>query len=322
MLFPMSTPGHDGALPIRELPDPSDVSRAVRFALVDVFGEGPLTGNPLAVLDLANFRTGYPAESWMAAVAREMNQAETTFVFPATATAQARLRSFTAGGVEVFGAGHNALGAWWWLLETGRVRQPPYGSALVQEIGGRDLYVDVDGGQLVMRQERPVLGAEPDRGALAEAVGLDPDRLDPDLPPRVVGTGADHLMVAVRDPYALAACRPDRQLLADVTASIGAQGLYVAVLGSDRPVSAVQTRFFNPGVGLDEDPATGSAAGPLAAYLDHLGLLPQGGRLRVDQGRSMGRPSTLSAHITQDGHAAVGGTAVVTAQGWIQGPEV
>lgn len=95
----------------------------------------------------------------------------------------------------------------------------------------------------------------------------------------------------------------------------------MAVVGSERPVRAVQTRFFNPGVGLDEDPATGSAAGPLTAYLDSLGLLAEDRRLRIEQGHTMGRPSTLSTHITADGAAAVGGTGVVTAQGWIVGPD-
>lgn len=317
----MSNTSGATARPLRELPDPSDVPRAVRFALVDVFGQGPLTGNPLAVLDLTAFHSGDPAEAWMAAVAREMNQAETTFVFPATPTAHARLRSFTAGGIEVFGAGHNALGAWWWLLDTGRIPRPAPGTTLLQEIGERDLEVGILDPQLVMRQDRPVFGGEPDHSAVGKAIGVPLEQLDVDVPPRVVGTGADHLMVAVRSQTALAACRPDKQALIDVTSSVAAQGLYVVAIGPDRPVRSVHTRFFNPGAGLDEDPATGSAAGPLTAYLDHLGLLAMGKHLRIEQGHSMGRPSTLTAHITPDGSAAVGGTAVVTAQGWIRGPE-
>lgn len=309
------------ARPILELPDPSDVPRPIRFALVDVFGQGPLTGNPLAVLDLTTHQPGDPPAEWMAAVAGEMNQAETTFVFPATPTAHARLRSFTAGGVEVFGAGHNALGAWWWLLTTGRIPRPDSGATLIQEIGQRDLAVAVEDQQLMMRQGQPVLGGIPHYGALAKSIGVASEELDLDVPPRVVGTGADHLMVAVRDQTLLAACRPDKQALIDVTNSVAAQGLYVVVVGPDRPVRTVHTRFFNPGVGLDEDPATGSAAGPLTAYLDSLGLLAEHGHLRIEQGHAMGRPSTLSGHIAPDGSAAIGGTATVTAQGWIQGPK-
>lgn len=208
--------------PIRELPDPSDVPFGVRFAIVDVFGTGPLTGNPLAVLDLMSFESGDPAEDWLAAVAREMNQAETTFVLPATPTADARLRSFTAGGVEVYGAGHNALGAWWWLLETGRITRHGPGVTLVQEIGGHDLEIEVVGRELVMRQSHPVYGEAPGHSALVSAIGLATGDLDPDVPPRVVGTGADHLMIAVRDPDSMSSCRPDKKALVDVTTGVGA----------------------------------------------------------------------------------------------------
>lgn len=282
-----------------------------------------MTGNPLSVLDLMSLESGDPADGWLAAVAREMNQTETTFVFPATPTADARLRSFTAGGVEVFGVGHNALGAWWWLLESGRVPRPVPGTPLVQAIGGCDLEVDVDVDDhgLVMRQTRPVFGDLPDDAVAVQAIGVAVGDLDHEVPPRVVGTGSDHLMVAVRDPDVLDTCRPDKELLIDATSSVGAQGLYVAAVGLERPVRTVHTRFFNPGVGLDEDPATGSAAGPLTAYLDALGLLGEDLRLRIEQGQAMGRPSILTTHITSSGAPTVGGSGVVTAQGWIRGPE-
>ncbi|WP_448612323.1 PhzF family phenazine biosynthesis protein [Geodermatophilus sp. URMC 60] len=97
-----------------------DVGAGVPFAIVDVFGTDPLTGNPVAVVDLAGVDAPEPQQVlWMQAVAREFNQAETTFVLPPTdERAHRRLRSFTAAGVEVFGAGHNALGAWWWLVHS------------------------------------------------------------------------------------------------------------------------------------------------------------------------------------------------------------
>jgi trans-2,3-dihydro-3-hydroxyanthranilate isomerase len=303
---------------ILDLPDPRDVVRPVRFALVDVFGAGPLTGNPLAVLDLRHCTGGDPPVTWMAAVAQEMNQAETTFVLPPTATAAARLRSFTAGGVEVFGAGHNALGAWWWLLETGRVARPASGAALVQEIGDRHLDVRVETDLLTMLQSPIVLCATAAPDAVGAALGLAAEQVDSAVPPRVVGTGADHLMVAVHSG-ALPACRPDRAALVELGSGVGAQGVYVAEIGSQRPVGSVETRFFNPGVGLDEDPATGSAAGPLVAYLDHLRLLADR-RLTIVQGTTMGRPSTLYGHLTSEDVPAIGGAGAITAQGWIAGP--
>lgn len=290
----------------------------VEFALVDVFGAGPLTGNPLAVVDLTTAEVDEPPQEWMRAVAREMNQAETTFVLSATREgAHRRLRSFTAGGIEVFGAGHNALGAWWWLLHTGRVARPDNG-VIVQEIGSRLLEVLVGGeGQLTMRQERPRFGALAAATDVATAVGLSPRDLDPAVPPRVVGTGADHLIVGVATPAALAAAAVDKQALVSVAEAVEAQGVYLAVVGPGRPISVVTTRFFNPGTGLDEDPATGSAAGPLAAYLADLQLLETTGMLTVHQGESMQRPSTITARIQAETVVTVGGSASLSAQGWL-----
>jgi trans-2,3-dihydro-3-hydroxyanthranilate isomerase len=288
----------------------------VPFALVDVFGAGPLTGNPLAVVDVHGHGHGEPPLEWMQAVAREFNQAETTFVLPPTDDrAHRRLRSFTAGGVEVFGAGHNALGAWWWLVDTGRVEVPADG-VVTQQIGPRLLEVTVDGAWLTMHQDSPRLGDEVEAQTVAEAVGLDVDRLDPTMPAHVVGTGADHLIAGVDTSATLDALAPAKAALRTLTADAGAQGLYLVVVGPDRPVAAARARFFNPGAGLDEDPATGSAAGPLAAFLEMLGLLADDRRLTVYQGESMQRPSTIYAS-SDSGRVSITGSAVRSAHGWL-----
>jgi trans-2,3-dihydro-3-hydroxyanthranilate isomerase len=119
------------------------LSTSVPFAVVDVFADAPLVGNALAVVADAEGLE----ESVMWAVAREFNQSETTFVLPATeAGATSRLRSFTPTGAEVVGAGHNALGAWWWLAKAGRVALDADGRAAVaQEMGDRVLPVEVTG---------------------------------------------------------------------------------------------------------------------------------------------------------------------------------
>jgi hypothetical protein len=115
----------------------AQLSTSVPFVLVDVFADTPLTGNPLAVVADAE-RLEEPV---MRAAAREFNQSETTFVLPATRPgATWRLRSFTPAGAEVVGAGHNALGAWWWLASAGRIELDAEGGAvLAQEIGDRVL---------------------------------------------------------------------------------------------------------------------------------------------------------------------------------------
>jgi PhzF family phenazine biosynthesis protein len=271
-------------------------------------------------------------EGWLRRVAREMNQSETTFVLPGTHGAVRDLRSFTAGGVEVTGAGHNALGAWWWLLHTGRVRPAPApdgrAAPLVQRIGGRNLDVFVEdghgphGGELTMRQAPARPGASvdaPERLAeLAAAVGLAPGDIAAAPAPRTVDTGAAHLMVLLRERAALGRAVPDKRRLTAAADAVGAQGVYLAWpddTPAGRPGRTVRARFFNPGVGLDEDPATGSAAGPLAAYLSAAGLLAPGEELTVVQGEAMGRPSTLRVAVDAEGAPRVTGGGSLTVEG-------
>jgi trans-2,3-dihydro-3-hydroxyanthranilate isomerase len=138
------------------------MSTSVPFVLVDVFADTPLTGNPLAVVANAE-RLEEPV---MRATAREFNQSETTFVLPPTRPgATWRLRSITPAGAEVVGAGHNALGAWWWLVTAERVElDADGGAALAQEIGDRVLPVEVIGSNgrpeaIVIEQGRRSSGA-------------------------------------------------------------------------------------------------------------------------------------------------------------------
>ncbi|MFJ9710752.1 PhzF family phenazine biosynthesis protein [Streptomyces sp. NPDC101234] len=293
----------------------------VPFALVDVFADAPLTGNPLAVVDMSHLDEDPPV-AWMRKVAREFNQAESTFVVRPKPTAgkdvAARLRSFTAGGTEVFGAGHNALGAWWWLFETGRVTRPDDGGRLTQQIGDRESDVLVLGDTLGLIQEPARFGRQADPKAVADALHLHPDDVDLSLPPRSVDTGASHLLVALADAAALTRCAPEKATLVRVARECHAQGLYAVVIGDERPVTNVSARFFNPGSGLDEDPATGSAAGPLCAYLDHLGLLGVPKRLTIAQGESMVRPGVIDIHLDRSSRPVVTGRCATSADGQLR----
>ncbi|MGW3169845.1 PhzF family phenazine biosynthesis protein [Streptomyces sp. NPDC001153] len=296
----------------------------VTFALVDVFADTPLTGNPLAVVDVSHLDDDPPV-AWMQKVAREFNQAETTFVLRPKATAgrnaAARLRSFTAGGTEVFGSGHNALGAWWWLFETGRVTRPDDGGRISQQIGDRQSDVLVLEDTLGMVQEPARIGRPAEPAAVVDALRLSLEDLDLSLTPRSVDTGASHLLVAINDTAALARCAPEKAALVRVTRTCQAQGLYAVSIGDERPVTSVSARFFNPGSGLDEDPATGSAAGPLCAYLDHLGLLSVSKRLAIAQGESMARPSVINIHLDDRSRPVVTGRCAISAEGRLSGGE-
>jgi trans-2,3-dihydro-3-hydroxyanthranilate isomerase len=294
------------------------MSRSVPFVLVDVFADAPLTGNPLAVVADAE-RLEEPV---MRAVAREFNQSETTFVLPATRPgATWRLRSFTPAGAEVAGAGHNALGAWWWLATAGRVDLDPDGGAvLAQEIGDRVLPVEVTGRNgrpeaIVMEQAPPQSGrTATDRVELARALGLEPDGLLDDVPAQVVSTGAAHLLVPARDRAVVDGARPDAPRLAGALARVGGQGCYLYCLAPVDPAAVAHARFFNPTVGIHEDPATGSAAGPLVCRLVAQGVVPDGAPVLVEQGHAMGRPSRIRVQVSGE-QVRIGGACVVVAEG-------
>jgi trans-2,3-dihydro-3-hydroxyanthranilate isomerase len=287
------------------------------FYLVDVFTDRPFTGNPLAIVTEADrFDT-----EWMRRIAGEFNQTETTFVLRPTAEgAEWRLRSFTATGTEVFGVGHNALGVWWWLAASGRLTLDAPTRTFAQEIDGRVLPVEIrsERGRVIavsMAQADPVFGAVVGNvSPLASALDLgDAELAAGRLQAQVVSTGVPHLLVPVRDLGALARARP-MEALAAYLRSVGAQGCYLFCLDpldSDAPARA---RFFGPNVGIAEDPATGSAAGPLAAYLVEHRLATERRPLIIEQGHTMGRPSRIEVRVSGGG-VRVSGTAVLVLEG-------
>ncbi len=292
----------------------------LRFYLVDVFTQEQFGGNPLAVVPDADTVD----ETTMRQIARELNQSETTFLSrpPDGSEADWQLRSFTAAGVEVFGAGHNALGAWWWLAESGSLRMNGERSNFRQLIGNPALPVEIASRagrplSIGMTQTEPVFGATlEDTALLARALGVKEEDLGGSTRAQVVSTGAAHLMVPVRNRDALAKCRPDSERLAEVLRSVGGQGCYVFTLDALASDPTAYARFFNPTVGISEDPATGSAAGPLACYLRAQGVLKTDA-LIVHQGMEMRRPSRIEVRLDNN-QVRVFGHAVVTAEGRFQ----
>ncbi|MBA3317250.1 MAG: PhzF family phenazine biosynthesis protein [Gemmatimonadales bacterium] len=291
------------------------------FYLLDVFTTEPFSGNPLAVVtDADDLST-----ETMQRVAGELNQTETTFVLsPTLPEAEWRLRSFTATGVEVFGVGHNALGAWWWLASAGRLTLDAPTRTFTQEIDGRVLPVEVRSEQgrvtsVSMAQADPVFGAVVGRTSpLASALDLgDAELAVGNLEAQVVSTGVPHLIVPVRDPGALARARPKAEPLAAYLRSVGAQGCYLFSLDPLDPDAPAQARFFGPNVGIVEDPATGSAAGPLAAYLVARSLASEQRPIVVEQGRAMGRPSRIEVRVSGGG-VRVSGQAVLMVEGHLR----
>jgi trans-2,3-dihydro-3-hydroxyanthranilate isomerase len=305
----------------------SPAASAVPFYFVDVFAETPLTGNPVAVVPDADRLP----EAQMQAIAREFNQSETAFIVaPEISGATVRLRSFTPIGAEVFGAGHNALGCWLWLalaglLPDGAIEATPGTgrAALAQQIGDQVLPVrvrrDADGAVVVsMDQSPPQFGSVVSDGdALAAALGLAPDDLEPDDPAQVVDTGAGHLLVSLRDRAAVDRAVPDAAPLARALAQAGGEGCYLYTReGPADSDAAAYARFFNPAMGIAEDPATGTAAGPLAALLVRRGQLEAGPAV-IEQGHALGRPSRIRVRVSGPS-VTVSGSGLISAEGFLR----
>jgi len=288
------------------------------FYFVDVFATRPLTGNPLSLVPDADDLD----EAQMRAIAREFNQSETTFLMrPSLPGATVRLRSFTPAGVEVGGAGHNALGAWLWLESAGRLDPAAAHGGLRQEITGEVLPVEVvrtasQPAMVWMDQSPPRFGAAAgDRAGLAACLGLDERDLVPDEDARVVSTGAAHLLVPAVDRGAVDRAAQDPARLKAALRQADAEGCY---LYSRDPVDAsgavAYARFFNPTVGIAEDPATGTAAGPLAARLVAEGRIPDDSTVIIEQGYALGRPSRIAVSVSRQ-RVRVGGSGLVVAEG-------
>jgi len=284
--------------------------------LVDVFAETPFNGNPLAVVEGGENLS----DAQMQRIAGEFNQAETTFLLPSS-RADWLLRSFTAAGVEVFGAGHNALGAWLWLAELGKLGSLETPQTFRQQIGDDVLPIVIErvGGRIHGRmRQRPLqlLPALSDVTPLAAALGIRVEDIVMTPPPRPADTGGTHLLVRLSDARVVDRVVPEHKALLEVLRQAGAEGCYVYAFDPAAPESAY-ARFFNPTVGLWEDAATGTAAGPLAAYLGREHLL-RDDKLVIEQGVKMGRRSLLSVRLAPD--AELSGAGLIVLRGSLQLP--
>jgi trans-2,3-dihydro-3-hydroxyanthranilate isomerase len=287
--------------------------RFVPFTLLDVFAARPLEGTLHAVVDEAD---GIGART-MATVARRLRLPETSFLQASDSpTADYRHRIFTIAG-EIPFAGHPSLGAGAvWCRRRGRPR-----TEVVQSTGAGEqrLEVALDGrsGEVAIHQNPPVFGLEMDAAALLEGLGLPPDAGDRALPPQLVSTGLATLVVPLAEHGTLSRIRFDWARLAPALApltDVAALNCYVVARRDEGRWSA---RCFAQDIGGGEDPATGSAAGPLGAYLrERIGTE----HVVVDQGVDLGSPSRLTVD-TRDG-IRVSGTVHLLGEGEMTLPEV
>jgi trans-2,3-dihydro-3-hydroxyanthranilate isomerase len=265
--------------------------RHFRLRWVDVFTERRLAGNPLAVVLHAD---GLPTRT-MQAVARETNLSETTFVLPPEIPGHAaRVRIFTPNAELPF-AGHPTIGTAWVLLDEGLIGDQTDGFALEEGVGPVPVRVERAPGSMRLWMTHPpvtfgdVIGR---RAEMAAALGLTLDDLLPDVPLQVASTGLPFLYLAVRDPRAVDAAVSSGERLATM---LEIHGLPAVFLFSPIDPHRLYSRMFGPHATMSivEDPATGSASGPLGAFAVRYGLVPRAADVTLvsEQGTKMGRQS-------------------------------
>jgi len=269
--------------------------------VVDVFTDVPLEGNPVAVFMDAE---GVSTET-MQRVARELNLSETVFLLPGEDGAHHRARIFTPT-LELPFAGHPVLGTAFLVAK----RQSIDTVRLLTGMGVVSVALQRRAGALVfgeMQQPLPTWGPFDRPDELLAALGV----AGSELPIEAYDNGARHAFVALGDEAAVARLRPDMAALG----GLGQVGVSCFAIADGH----VKTRMFGPGLGVAEDPATGSAAGPLAVHLARHGATAFGDRIEIHQGAEIGRPSIL--HARAEGSAdrlarvVVGGAAVIVARG-------
>jgi trans-2,3-dihydro-3-hydroxyanthranilate isomerase len=268
-----------------------------RFVFADVFTDVPFAGNQLAVFTDAR---GIPEEQ-LQPLAREINFSETVFVYPAAGEGHARIRIFTPA-LELPFAGHPVLGTAFVLGGPLQLEE------LLLETGAGVISVRLerDGSRVVFgRMQQPPVTAEPFERAdeLLALLGVEQSG----LPVELYRQGPGHVYVELESAEAVAALRPDFAALLELspygTACFARHG------------ERWKARVFVPAHGVGEDPATGSAAGPLALHLARHGRIGLGEEIEINQGEELGRPSTLYAVARSLEEAEVGGSAVVVARG-------
>jgi trans-2,3-dihydro-3-hydroxyanthranilate isomerase len=296
----------------------------VKFLHYDVFTDTPLEGNQLVVCPDGR---GLSTER-MQAIAQEMNLSESTFILPSEAAGtDVRMRIFTPN-TEMPMAGHPTIGSTFALAHSGVIARGTSRFVFGLNVGPTPVELEWQGSELSfawMTQLAPEFGpAISDREAVAAAIGLAESDLVSDLPVQRVSCGVPFLCVPLRD----------RATVDRAVSDAGGFRRLKATTGINLPIflfswggSSAYSRMFAPEFGVSEDPATGSASGPLGCYLVQHRLVTGDAAHRILslQGVAMRRPSRIHIDITeQDGTIVgvkVGGTAVLVGRGELLLPD-
>ena len=275
----------------------------LQYHLLDVFTNQAFGGNQLAVF------TSPPADltqATMQRIAKELNLAEITFVFPPDDPANDyRVRIFTPA-TEMPMAGHPTVGTGYLLAHQKMLGDINGEKVVVFEEGVGPINVtvkaDSDGKptQVLMRQPLPeFLDIYDDKAWIAELLSLSVDDLHPTVPVQVASTGVPFLYVVVNSLEAIGRINLRLDMWSDKLKGTNAEQIFAVTTETQYDGSTVHSRMFAPAFGIPEDPATGAASGPLGAFLVKYGLV-EAGHMVSEQGIEMGRPSFINIEIGVD----------------------
>ncbi|RBQ83202.1 hypothetical protein VDGD_05593 [Verticillium dahliae] len=258
---------------------------SLQFTIADIFSQTPYQGNPLAIVDTTS---QVLTTTQQQLITRQFNLSETSFILPATeGKADYRLRSFLPDGREVYGAGHNILGVWWYLAESGLLNFTSANLSQTHKDGSETfLFHQELGGEVIALKIRHIGFTAGNSGSL--------------LPPQVTSTSTTHhLLVPLASVEALnkAVVQKDKLLEQLALVDKRAYGLF---LFTRKGANKYEARFFSPGMS-GEDPATGSAAGPLSVYLHEHGeleLVDGAAHIEVHQGLRVGRRCLIKVALS------------------------
>lgn len=285
-----------------------------KFFQVDIFTDRVFGGNPLAVFP----EPGELEESIHLQIAREMNLSETTFVYPPkNPKADFKIRIFTPGK-EIPFAGHPTLGTAHILWELGEIDSRS--DSVVLEMGAGLIKVSKKQNNLFMQQPPPIFGDTVEAvDRVAAALSIDSSDIDSRFPIQVVSTGFPALYVPLMNLEVLQRVELNLTVLRELLGNVDM--IYVFTGETVEPSSTVHSRSFAPFIGIPEDPATGSAAGALGAYLVQHEVIENldPSAIVIEQGFEMNRPSLIQVNVGKTGgkidSIQVGGQAITVLEG-------
>lgn len=291
---------------------------ALEYYVLDVFSNESYKGNPLSVvftdgnLDLETYQN----------ISKEFGYSETSFVYYSKTQKALNVRSFTPIGFEIDGAGHNLLGAVCGAL----LKKMP----IFDEQGENNRFVIMKNAPIPltvsfdpetqypivqMHQKQAVIKHQIPTYKIAIALGLKIEDLEVNmLVPTVVQTEVAHTMVPIRNTQLLNDCVPDSKLLIEISKEHQFEGFYCFSISDENQDHVVEARFFNPIIGIEEDPATGTAAGPLIGFLTKNRYTQLNKEYKILQGVKLNQPSLIEV-MSRQNDILVGGSSAITMRG-------